>query len=129
MEEQQPRDHRVERLRVAERTRVRLLEPDVGEARVRAPVLRDFEQLARLVDPHDLAARPDEAGDFEGHVAEAGADVEYAHALADAGVPYEQSGGRFDRSRLQVEARYLGFIAAEHVLLRRARAHRRPPPP
>ena len=90
VEEQQPRDHRVERFGVAELARVRLGEVHVRDATRATTRLGNREQRRRLVDRHHRSARPDEPRELEGDMTHAGPELEHPHALADPGRTQEQ---------------------------------------
>ena len=53
-------------------------------------------------------------------MAQAGAEIEHAHALRNARRLQEHLGGRRDRRGLMIEPRELGDVAAEDVRLRRS---------
>jgi hypothetical protein len=121
VEQQQARDDRVERLTGREGPRVRLQESDVLGACGRAPALGDLEQSLRLIDAEHRAAGIEEVGHLEGHVPEAGPEVQHAHPTADPRRAQQRLRRPRDRARLPVEPRDLRVVASEDV----ARADRR----
>ena len=115
VEQHQPLGHRVERLGIAERARVGMLVADVRGACRRASLLGVAEHPLVGLDADDLAARADQLGEQERDVTEAGAQIEDAHPLPDAGGAEQRDRRLRDRPRLELEPRDLRRVAAEHV--------------
>jgi hypothetical protein len=106
-EQDQAPDHGVELPPGIEGEDVALREPDVGEAGIGAPRLRDLERLRRLLDAEDGTFRADQRSDELGDVSDTAAEVEDLHSRPDP-CRFEQHAGRLlDRGGLVVEPRDL----------------------
>ena len=115
VEEHEAPDDRVERKVVPPGRDVALGEVHVRRACGRRTLDRHLDRGRGLVDGDDRALGPDQLGEHERHVTEAGAEIEHAHARRDARRAQEHLGGLGDRRSLMVEPRELRDVAAQHV--------------
>jgi hypothetical protein len=62
-----------------------LEELDIAESFCAAPLIGELESLSVKIDPDDQTLRTDQGRRKEADIANAAADIKYAHAAADAG--------------------------------------------
>jgi hypothetical protein len=108
-------DDRVERRRHSVGDRIALFEGHIRVRAGRGPLTRDRYRPRRPIHPDDGPARPDDLGDKEGDVAATGADIEYPHARANAGIEEQLARDRLDQCRLKCQPPQLGLGMTEYI--------------
>ena len=126
MEQDQPTDDCIERFWVAIATDVGLDESHVLGDGCQSALLGDDQHGCGLIHSHDFALRSDELSYHEGHVSEAGAQVEHADTRPDACSRQKERGGCGDTGCLGVQSSQFSRRRPKRVRLRFG--HRSNPP-
>jgi len=130
VEQDQPADDRVEAVAHGEAPHVAGHELDVGDPLAAGPVAGERHGGLGAVDADDGAARADPAGEEEGDVAGAAAEVEDAHAGGDPAEREEGARRSGQHAGLGLESGELGVAVPEDVPGGRwCRGHVREDPP